>query len=239
MLAGVGLTALNLHKGRFPLFFLFFGGRTRTKLMKLTFTVFPPLLFANQRMVQAQLHHHHADGSSHSAQHVEGHQWAERQQKKQHPQHVMKEKVLAQPRVFAVLFWGEGGFSLLLTWLSANWKKTLLLLQLLMCADWITWLPQGMEYAKFQMETERNLICEIYDVREGKSLHDCLNAECFNALNLSNILILLLEHPLCHAVILHFAIASVFIYFICCFGQTNLFFFFFFSMSFSNVFLRR
>lgn len=128
---------------------------TRTKLMKLTFTVFPPLLFANQRMVQAQLHHHHADGSSHSAQHVEGHHWAERQQKQQHPQHVMKEKVLAQPRAFAVLFWG--GFSLLLTWLSANRKNR--------CFCYSFWCVRteshdslrvwSMLYAKFQMKTER------------------------------------------------------------------------------------
>lgn len=47
--------------------------------------------------------------------------------------------------VFAVLFWG--GFLSSAHMTFRELEKALLLLQLLMCADWITWLPQDMEYA--------------------------------------------------------------------------------------------
>lgn len=97
----------------------------------------PSLLVINQRMVPAQLYHHLADGPSHSAQHVEGRQWAQRQQKRRHPQHVMEPDVL-----FAVLFC----FCLSSAHMTFHDR-------LICCsswcerAHWITWRTQDIENA--------------------------------------------------------------------------------------------
>lgn len=194
-------------------------GTMRTKLMKLTFTLFSPsLLFANQRMVQAQLHHHHADGSSHSAQHVEGHNWAQRQKKQQHPQHVMKEKLLVQPQYLLFCFGLFFFFSLSLS-CSHDFPrigKPLLLLQLLMCADWITWLIQHRQYAVCWVshgDRENNPITQLY-VSEGKSLHSCVNSEWFNALDMSNRLVLLFNLSIhCAMLSLHLVVTCVLSFF--------------------------